>query len=156
MLGLGPLVTLGIYAVGAIALAVAIGTAITSLKEHIAAPYVAAQVKSTQKVVDEAKAETAAAKQDALTSKGNSDRCDLALNVQKGETKSFEDKATKAQAEARKQKAENDRLQASFAPRLAELQAYALAKPKAMKCEEELSKARGILEGELYRRRGGK
>lgn len=161
MFGLSPLITLGIYAVIAVVLAWGVGTAITGIKDRIAAPYVAKQIEKNQKEIDASKAEVAvaqakqaAAEQDARTAKGNNEACNSALGTQKAATKTMEDKAAANFAEARKQKAENDRMQAAMAPRIAELQAKAAAAPKLVTCETDLAEARKGLIEIIDRRRG--
>jgi hypothetical protein len=123
-------------------------------KTSISAPYVQAQIAADQTKLDAHDAAQKAAEADRDTAKANRASCDASLDTQKkASAKSDQDwkrKLTDSQAS----KVEADRKAVAAAPRIAQLQADAEAKPQLMECKVELAKARGVIQDELRRRRG--
>jgi hypothetical protein len=153
MFGLSPLIALIVYAVMA---AAALGFAYSAwqgVKSHIAAPYVAAQIKADQKKVDAADAARVQAESDRQIAQGNVGRCESALKTQADAKAETDRQAARNLTAARDAKAQAERERAAAAPRNATLQALAAAAPKLQKCEEEMAAARPVLQEALRRGR---
>ncbi|MEO8754845.1 MAG: hypothetical protein ABI624_19440 [Casimicrobiaceae bacterium] len=144
-----------IYAVGAVAGMGAGFAAWTGLKEHIAAPYVQAQIKADQKVVDKAGAAQKAAEDERDHAVSDTAACVKASANQSAEVKKWQDAAARMAKAARDAQLQAQREASAAAPKIAELQARAAAAPKLMACEEELGKAKDVLRESLRARRGG-
>lgn len=126
----------------------------SNFKDHIGKPYAEAQRLEDQKIVDVANQKQAVAETDRKTAVENTGRCETSLQTQKDGEKKFKDLAESRLSDARNAKAQAQREAAAAAPKIAELQAKAAAQPKLMACEEELGKARTILQNSLRERRG--
>jgi len=149
-----PLISLVIYAAVAAAILGAAYMSWQGLKEHIAAPYVAAQIKADQKKLDTADAARAQAESDRQIAKDNVGRCESALKTQADAKLDADRRAAANLTAARDSKARADREAAAAAPRIATLQALAAAKSdQAKTCEQQLEIARPVLQEALRRGR---
>jgi hypothetical protein len=154
MFGLSPLISLIIYAVMAAAALGFAYSAWSGFKQHIAAPYVAAQIKADQKKVNAADTARAQAESDRQTAKDNVGRCEGALKTQADAKLDADRQAARNLTAAKEAKARADREAAAAAPRIAQLQAIASAKTdQAKTCEQQMAIARPILQEALRRGR---
>lgn len=123
-------------------------------KTSVAAPYVQAQIKADQKVVDKAGAAQKAAEDERDHARSDTASCVAASANQTAEVKKWQDAAARMAKAARDAQLQAQREATAAAPKLAELQARAAAAPKLMACEEELGKAKQVMRDALGARRG--
>lgn len=145
----------------AVAIAAVIGTVLggiykawTSFKEHVAAPYVQAQMAADQKVIDAANAKQKQAESDRDTARANFDKIKQTCDAQSAEVKNWRDKANQNALEAARARDQARKQAQADLPRIAQLQADASAKPKLMACEDRLKKIEADVDEGLRLRRG--
>lgn len=162
MFGLGPLITIAIYVVLAIAAAGSVFFAWQGFTGWVSAPYVQAQIEADAKEIKIAKAEVtqaradqAAAEQDKTTAERNEGQCAKALGTSETAKSEATKQANKYREDNRRIIATYEKDKAATAPRVAELTELAAAtRSKAQTCEETLKKADDIVDCVLRQRRG--
>lgn len=149
------------YAVAGIALVGAIAWGWGNFKDWVGEPYAAEQRRADQKVVDAANAAQRKAEGETVAMTGERDharadtaQCVANVDVQSKAVNEWKATAQRKANEAREAKADADRRASAAAPKLAQLQADAAAKPQLMACEVELGKAKKVLQDALRARRG--
>lgn len=151
---MGSIVTLVIYAALAAGALFAVHSAWTGFKDHVAAPYVQAQIASDQKVVTKANEGQAAAEGERDHAKEDTKAC-VAMSETQTKAVDKSDKLAKAaiaeSAAIRKQQMKDATAKADY---INGLQAKAAAAPMLMACSIELDKAKNILRDQLRQKRG--
>jgi len=151
---MGGLIQLAIYGAIAVAVAGAAYGAWSGFKGWVAAPYVAEQIAADQKVVNAANANAQAAENERDNAKADTASCVAISAKQTAAIDSWRATAEANALAAKEAKAKAMREATAAAPRIADLQAKAAAVPKLMACEDELGKAKKILQDQLRARRG--
>lgn len=111
----------------------------TGFKEHISAPYVAAQIKSDQAVVDAANAKVLDANTRAGNARADTDQCTSKLDEATASIVKWQDTAARNLAAAREARAQNDVLKAKMQSTNAQYQAIIDTPKKYASCQAELS-----------------
>jgi hypothetical protein len=125
----------------------------SSFKDHIGTPYAEAQRVADQAIVDKANAAQRAAESERDNAVADTAACVAQAAKQSDAVDRWKLQADRNAAAAREAKAQAQREATAAAPKIAELQANAAAAPKLMVCEEELGKAKAVLQDSLRARR---
>jgi len=123
-------------------------------KDRIGAPYAEAQRLADQSIVDKANAATRAAEAAAEGARTDTAACHASAATQSKAVDDWKARSDANAKAAREAKAQAQREASAAAPKIAELQARAAAAPKLQTCEEELGKAKAVLQDSLRARRG--
>lgn len=144
------------YAIAGVILVAGLAWGWSKFTDWVGEPYAAAQRQADQVEMDKVNAARIRAEGDAAQMRGERDnaRADTQTCVEKASTQSDAVNKWKAEAQrqanaAREARAAADRQATAAAPRLAQLQADAAAKPQLMVCEVELAKAKKVIQDAL-------
>lgn len=151
---MGSLISLLIYGAIAAAALGAIYAGVQGARHWVAAPFVAEQMASDQKVVDAANANQKSAELERDNAKTDTAAC-VSLSKRQGDAVEAWKSVAAANALAAKAAKERASKEATAqAPRIADLQAKAAAAPLLQSCEIERDKAKNILRDQLRQKRG--
>jgi len=153
--GFAGLIELAIYAGLAAVVAGFLYGAWHGFVSWVSEPRVEAQIRADQPKIKAAEDRAAAAEADRDTARSNFAGLKAVCDQQGTEVQRWKDQAELNLKTARLAQDQNRRNQAAAAPRIAQLQADAAAKPQLMACQVELGKAKNVLKEALRLRRAG-